>query len=57
MAKVGDNRYLDVTGKEIQNGDSSTTAIGKLNNRMNDIYSKATQHSTVKGAVTAPLFR
>ena len=45
--KVGDNHYLDVTGKEIQNGDSSTTAIGKLNNRMNDIYSKSTQHSTV----------
>lgn len=48
--KVGNNRYLDVTGKEIQNGDSSTTAIGKLNNRMNDIYSKATQHSTVTRA-------
>lgn len=48
--KVGDNRYLAVTGKEIQNGDSSTTAIGKLNNRMNDIYSKATQHSTVTKA-------
>ncbi|WP_296398232.1 YadA-like family protein [Acidaminococcus timonensis] len=48
--KVGDNQYLAVTGKEIQNGDSSTTAIGKLNNRMNDIYSKATQHSTVSRA-------
>lgn len=48
--KVGNNRYLAVTGKEIQNGDSSTTAIGKLNNRMNDIYSKATQHSTVTKA-------
>ena len=48
--KVGDNQYLAVTGKEIQNGDSSTTAIGKLNNRMNDIYSKATQHSTVTKA-------
>ncbi|WP_278948051.1 ESPR-type extended signal peptide-containing protein [Megasphaera elsdenii] len=48
--KVGDNQYLAVTGKEIQNGDSSTTAIGKLNNRMNDIYSKATQHSTVTRA-------
>lgn len=48
--KVGNNQYLDVKGKEIQNGDSSTTAIGKLNNRMNDIYSKATQHSTVTRA-------
>lgn len=48
--KVGDNQYLAVTGKEIQNGDSSTMAIGKLNNRMNDIYSKATQHSTVTRA-------
>lgn len=49
-SKVGDNQYLAVTGKEIQNGDSSTTAIGKLNNRMKDIYSKATQHSTVTKA-------
>lgn len=48
--KVGNNQYLAVTGKEIQNGDSSTMAIGKLNNRMNDIYSKATQHSTVTRA-------
>ena len=48
--KVGNNQYLDVVGKEISNGDSSTTAIGKLNNRMNDIYSKATQHNTVSKA-------
>ena len=48
--KVGDNQYLNVVGKEISNGDSSTTAIGKLNNRMNDIYSTATKHNTVNKA-------
>lgn len=48
--KVGDNQYLDVDGTEIQNGDSSTTAIGKLNNRMKDISSKAAAHTTVSRA-------
>lgn len=45
--KVGDQNYLKVEGKEIANGDSTTTAIGKLNNRMNDIYQTAGQHTTV----------
>lgn len=45
--KVGDNTYSRVKGKEIADGDSATTAIGKLNNRMNDIYTTAGQHSTV----------
>lgn len=45
--KVGDKNYLKVEGKEIANGDSATTAIGKLNNRMNDIYVTAGQHTTV----------
>ena len=45
--KVGDNTYSRVKGKEIDDGDSATTAIGKLNNRMNDIYTTAGQHSTV----------
>lgn len=45
--KVGDKNYLKVEGKEIANGDSATTAIGKLNNRMNDIYQTAGQHTTV----------
>ncbi|HJI29913.1 MAG TPA: ESPR-type extended signal peptide-containing protein [Veillonellaceae bacterium] len=48
--KVGDNTYGRVKGKEIADGDSATTAIGKLNNRMNDIYTTAGQHSTVSTA-------
>ena len=48
--KVGDNTYSQVKGKEIADGDSATTAIGKLNNRMNDIYTTAGQHSTVSTA-------
>lgn len=45
--KVGNQNYLKVEGKEIANGDNTTTAIGKLNNRMNDIYQTAGQHTTV----------
>ena len=45
--KVGDKKYSTVQGKEIADGDSATTAIGKLNNRMNDIYQTAGQHTTV----------
>ena len=49
---VGDNVYSGVKGKEIADGDSATTAIGKLNNRMNDIYTTAGQHSSVSTAET-----
>ena len=46
--RVGDNQYSAITSKDpVQDGDSSTTAIGKLNNRMKDIYNKATQHTSV----------
>lgn len=45
--KVGDKKYSTVQGKEITDGDNTTTAIGKLNNRMNDIYQTAGQHTTV----------
>lgn len=45
--KVGDKNYSKVQGKEITDGDNTTTAIGKLNNRMNDIYQTAGQHTTV----------
>lgn len=48
--KVGDKNYLNVKGEEIANGDSATTAIGKLNNRMNDIYQTAGQHTTVSNS-------
>ena len=50
--KVGDKNYTKVKGKEIADGDSATTAIGKLNNRMNDIYTTAGQHSSVSTADT-----
>lgn len=46
--RVGDNKYSAITSKDpVQDGDSSTMAIGKLNNRMNDIYNKAAQHTSV----------
>ena len=45
--KVGNKNYSAVQGKEIADGDNTTTAIGKLNNRMNDIYNTSTQHSSV----------
>lgn len=46
--RVGDNKYSAITSTDpVQDGDSSTTAIGKLNNRMNDIYTVSTQHSSV----------
>ena len=46
--RVGDNKYSAITSKDaVQDGDSSTTAIAKLNNRMTDIYTTSTQHSSV----------
>lgn len=46
--RVGDNKYSAITSTDpVQDGDSSTTAIGKLNNRMNDIYNTTTQHTTI----------
>ena len=45
--KVGDKNYSKVQGEEITDGDNTTTAIGKLNNRMNDIYQTAGQHTIV----------
>lgn len=47
-SRVGDNQYSAVTSKDpVQDGDSSTTAIAKLNNRMTDIYTTSTQHTSV----------
>ncbi|MGN0950347.1 MAG: ESPR-type extended signal peptide-containing protein [Mitsuokella sp.] len=50
--RVGDNQYSAVTNKDIdvQDGDSSTTAIAKLNKRMTDIYTTAGQHTTVSNS-------
>lgn len=46
--RVGDNKYSAIISKDaVQDGDNSTTAIAKLNNRMTDIYHNATQHSSV----------
>ena len=46
--RVGDNKYSAITSTDpVQDGDSSTTAIGKLNNRMNNIYNTTTQHTTI----------
>lgn len=46
--RVGDNKYSAITSMDpVQDGDSSTTAIGKLNNLMNDIYNTTTQHTTI----------
>ena len=46
--RVGNNKYSAITSTDpVQDGDSSTTAIGKLNNRMNDIYNTTTQHTTI----------
>lgn len=46
--RVGDNKYSAITSKDaVQDGDNSTTAIAKLNNRMTGIYHNATQHSSV----------
>lgn len=49
--RVGDNKYSAITSTDpVQDGDSSTTAIGKLNNRMNDIYNTTTQHTTISNS-------
>lgn len=45
--KVGDLTYSAVTKGDIQDGDSSTTAIGKLNKKLSDVAAVAGQHSSV----------
>lgn len=53
--KVGDLNYNDVKGDSIQNGDDTTTAIGKLDNRIDgletdisDAAKEAKKHNTVE---------
>lgn len=53
--KVGDLNYNDVKGDSIQNGDDTTTAIGKLDNRIDGLETdisgaaeEAKKHNTVK---------
>lgn len=50
--KVGDLQYLEVTKGDIENGDNTTTAIGKLNQALKDVSQKATAHNTVSNADT-----
>lgn len=45
--KVGDLTYSAVTKGDIQDGDSSTTAIGKLDKKLSDVSVVAGQHSSV----------
>lgn len=45
--KVGDLQYSKVEKGEIENGDSTTTAIGKLNQKLTDVAATAAKHTTV----------
>lgn len=45
--KVGDLTYSAVTKGDITDGDSSTTAIGKLDKKLSDVSVVAGQHSSV----------
>lgn len=45
--KVGDVKYSAVTKGDIEDGDSSTTAIGKLDKKLSDVSAVAGQHSSV----------
>ena len=45
--KVGDLQYSNVQKGEIENGDSTTTAIGKLNQKLTDVAATAAKHTTV----------
>lgn len=48
--KVGDLTYSAVTKGDIQDGDSSTTAIGKLDKKLSGVAAVAGQHSSVSTA-------
>ena len=45
--RVGDQKYSEVTGTEISDGDSVTDAIGKLNNRAAAAVTEAGKHTTL----------
>lgn len=45
--KVGDLNYSQVKAGEIEDGDNTTTAIGKLNQKLSDVEKTAGAHSTV----------
>ena len=45
--KVGDLKYSTVTSGDINDGDNTTTAIGKLNQKLSDVEQTAGKHSSV----------
>ena len=45
--KVGDLNYSQVAKGDLVNGDNTTTAIGKLNQKLSDVEKTAGAHSTV----------
>ena len=48
--KVGDLQYSKVEKGDIKDNDSTTTAIGKLNQKLNDVAANAAKHTTVSGS-------
>ena len=44
---VGDLNYSNVAKGDIEDGDNTTTAIGKLNQKLSDVETKAGAHTTV----------
>ena len=47
--KVGDLQYSKVEKGDIADGDSTTTAIGKLNQKLTDVAATAAKHTKVEG--------
>lgn len=48
--KVGDLQYSKVEKGDIADGDSTTTAIGKLDQKLTDVAATAAQHTKVEGS-------
>lgn len=48
--KVGDLQYSKVEKGEIADGDSTTTAIGKLDQKLTDVEATAAKHTKVEGS-------
>ena len=48
--KVGDLQYSKVEKGDIADGDSTTTAIGKLDQKLNDVAATAAKHTKVEGS-------
>lgn len=48
--KVGDLQYSKVEKGEIADGDSTTTAIGKLDQKLTDVAATAAKHTKVEGS-------